>query len=164
MKTGLVNYKISEHGAGLGVVVKRARVSHICDECTSAITPKTVYVEHPIRFGSPLKAHVKCAEKLELVEPLAHVDVHGDEPTDTYFIDYDHNDTSAVFEEVKGDIKQHIMREVRRMYRSGVYGDGPFAENHIAAYARTMGVSYENRDRLTWHDVLVPVGHIERED
>jgi hypothetical protein len=78
MKTGLVGYKISEHGAGLGVVVKRARVSHVCDECTAPITPKMVYIEHPIRFGAPMKVHVKCAVKLELAEPLAYADTKGD--------------------------------------------------------------------------------------
>jgi hypothetical protein len=80
MKTGLVNYKISEHGAGLGVVVKRARISHVCDECSAAITPKTVYIEHPIRFGAPMKLHVACAVKLELAEPLQYVDHRGNPP------------------------------------------------------------------------------------
>ena len=80
MKTGLVNYRISKHGTDRGVVVKRARVAHICEECTAPITPKTVYIEHPVKFGSPSKFHVKCAVTLELAEPIPSVDVHGDAP------------------------------------------------------------------------------------
>lgn len=72
-----------------------------------------------------------------------------------YFIDYDHNDSSAATEDVAGDVEQHITREVRRMYREGVYGAGPFPATHTVAYAPTEGKRFSERDQLNWTDVVV---------
>lgn len=83
--------------------------------------------------------------------------------TESYFIDYDSSESTAVLEDVAGDIEEHVRQEIRKMYREGVYGDGPFSDTHVAAYALSRGVSFKDRYRLDWKNVTVPVGDIERD-